>query len=97
MYAMAKMPKNGQRTGDSNWTRKVAPWRVAILEKLLILAKMTNLDGRNGNCVHFWTYLIYVNAETHKGLKRVTLICLLCLMLVIIHFRKYHIWNEKKR
>ena len=25
-------------------------------------------------------------AETHKGLKR-----------VIIHFRKYHIWKEKKR
>ena len=35
-------------------------------------------------------------SETHKGLKRVTLICLLCPMLVIIHFRKYHIWNEKK-
>ena len=39
----------------------------------------------------------WVQAETHKGLKRVTLICLLCPMLVIIHFRKYHIWNEKKR
>ena len=26
--------------------------------------------------------------ETHEGLKRVTLICLLCLILVIIHFRK---------
>ena len=38
-----------------------------------------------------------VLSETHKGLKRVTLICLLCPMLVIIHFRKYHIWNEKKR
>ena len=36
-------------------------------------------------------------SETHKGLKHVTLICLLCPMLVIIHFRKYHIWNEKKR
>ena len=35
--------------------------------------------------------------ETHKGLKRVTLICLLCPMLVIIHFRKNHVWNEKKR
>ena len=35
--------------------------------------------------------------ETHKGLKRVTLICLPCSMLVNIHFRKYHIWNEKKR
>ena len=42
-------------------------------------------------------YLLYVLPETHKGLKRVTLICLLCLMLVIIHFRKYHVWNEKKR
>ena len=39
----------------------------------------------------------YVISETHKGLKRATLICLLCPMLVIIHFRKYHIWNEKKR
>ena len=36
-------------------------------------------------------------SETHKGLKRVTLMCLLCPMLVIIHFQKYHIWNEKKR
>ena len=35
--------------------------------------------------------------ETHKGLKRVTLICLLCPMLVNIHFRKYHIRSEKKR
>ena len=58
MYAVAKMPKNGQRAGDSNWTPKVAPWVVAILEKLVILAKMRNLDGRNGNCVHLWTYLI---------------------------------------
>ena len=42
--------------------------------------------------------LIYYHIlpETHKGLKRVTLICLLCPMLVIIQFRKYHIWNEKK-
>ena len=39
----------------------------------------------------------YVVPETHKGLKRVTLTCLFCPMLVIIHFRKYHIWNEKKR
>ena len=39
----------------------------------------------------------YVSTETHKGLKRVTLICLPCPMLVNIHFRKYHIWNEKKR
>ena len=29
-----------------------------------------------------------VLSETHKGLKRVTLICLLCPMLVIIHFWK---------
>ena len=46
----------------------------------------------------FSTFTIYtLISETHKGLKRVTLICLLCPMLVIIHFRKYHIWNEKKR
>ena len=41
--------------------------------------------------------IVLVKSETHKGLKRVTLICLLCPMLVIIHFRKYHIWNKKKR
>ena len=44
--------------------------------------------------VSFWHELL---SETHKGLKRVTLICLLCPMLVIIQFRKYHIWNEKKK
>ena len=38
-----------------------------------------------------------VDTETRKGLKRVTFMCLLCPMLVIIHFRKHHIWNEKKR
>ena len=37
---------------------------------------------------------LFLIAETHKGLKRVTLVCLLCPMLVIIHFRKYHIWND---
>jgi len=36
-------------------------------------------------------------SETHKGLKCVTPICFLCLMLVNIHFRKYYIWDEKKR
>ena len=41
--------------------------------------------------------MFYMPPETHKGLKRVTLICLLCPMLVIIHFEKYHIWNEKKK
>ena len=41
-------------------------------------------------------YNYYIKPETHKGLKRVTLICLFCPMLVIIHFEKYHIWNEKK-
>ena len=44
----------------------------------------------------FWR-CYYILPETHKGLKRVTLVCLLCPMLVIIHFQKYHIWNEKKR
>ena len=41
IHAIAKMAKNRQ-AGDSNWMSKVAPWRVAIL------AKMTNLDGKNG-------------------------------------------------
>ena len=64
--------------------------------------KVKYLANYNGDTCFFFflvaegdTY--YVSPETHKGLKRVTLICLLCPMLVIIHFRKYHIWNEKKR
>ena len=47
--------------------------------------------------VPLMNYYYPLASETHKGLKRVTLICLLCPMLVIIHFRKYYIWNEKKR
>ena len=31
-----------------------------------------------------------LTSVTFKGLKCVTLICLLCPMLVIIHFQKYH-------
>ena len=55
------------------------------------------LDGKQ-NCFPREINEVYkVLPETHKGLKRVTLICLPCLMLVNIHFRKYHIWNEKKR
>ena len=42
IHAIAKMAKNRQKAGDSNWMSKVAPWRVAIL------AKMTNLDVENG-------------------------------------------------
>ena len=38
----------------------------------------------------------WLGPETHKELKCVTVICLPCPMLVNIHFRKYHIWNEKK-
>ena len=34
--------------------------------------------------------------ETHKGLKRVTLISLLCPMLVIVHFRNCHIGTRRK-
>ena len=41
IHAIAKMAKNRQEAGDSNWMPKVAPWRVAIL------AKMSNLDGEN--------------------------------------------------
>ena len=33
----------------------------------------------------------YNPSETHKGLKWVTLICLLFLMLVNIHFCKYYL------
>ena len=32
------------------------------------------------------TFTKTIKAETHKGLKRVTLRCLICPMLVIIHF-----------
>ena len=49
------------------------------------------------NDIDCWMVTNGLKPETHKGLKRVTLICLLYPMLVIIHFRKYHIWNEKKR
>ena len=37
--------------------------------------------------------------ETHKDLKLVTRIklCRFWLMLVIIHFRKYHIWNIRRK
>jgi len=45
---MAKMAKNRQRAGDSNWMPKVAPWRVAILAEMAILAKIANLDGESG-------------------------------------------------
>jgi len=38
-----------------------------------------------------------VKPETHKDLKRVTRICRFWLMLVIIHFRKYHIWNTRRK
>ena len=43
MHAVAKMAKNRQRAGDSNWTPKVAPWREAMLTIIAILAKMANL------------------------------------------------------
>jgi len=36
-------------------------------------------------------------SETYKDLKRVTRICGFWLMLVIIHFRKYHIWNMGRK
>ena len=31
---MAKTAKDRQRAGNSNWTPKVAPWRVTILAKI---------------------------------------------------------------
>ena len=45
----------------------------------------------------FFLLKYYITPETHKGLKRVIVICLLCPMLVNFYFRKYHIWNEIKR
>ena len=38
----------------------------------------------------------YVVSETHKGLKRVTLICLLCPMLVIIHLKVPYLEREEE-
>ena len=35
MHAMAEMAKNRQRAGDSNWTPKLASWRIAILAKMV--------------------------------------------------------------
>ena len=45
-----------------------------------------------------WSKLLLdlVISETDKGLKHVTLIYLLCLMLVNIHFRKHHIYLERE-
>ena len=45
-----------------------------------------------------WSKLLHdlVIWETHKGLKHATLICLLCPMLVNIHFWKYHNYLERK-
>ena len=39
--------ENRQRAGDSNWMPNVVPWRVAILAKMAILAKIANLDGKS--------------------------------------------------
>ena len=65
---------------------------MVVRAKNIVLEKVSTLSQ------HYLTNsLVLPVPETRKGLKRVTLICLLCLMLVIIQFRKYHIWNEKKR
>ena len=64
-----------------------------FLKVFWIRTNTVNVKGKNS--------IIWMShgvlTETQKGLKRVTLICLLCPVLVIIHFRKYPIWNEKKR
>ena len=55
-------------------------------------------DGGEAGCKEVrFIFCYYMKSETHKGWKCVTLICLLCPMLVIIHFWKYHIWKEKKK
>ena len=43
MHAMAKTVKNCQLPGDLNWMPKVAPWRLAILAKMVIVAKLAIL------------------------------------------------------
>ena len=40
MHAIAKIAKNRQRAGDSNWMPKVTHRRVAIMAKIAILAKL---------------------------------------------------------
>ena len=43
MHAMAKIAKNFEKlpaSGDLNWMPKEAPWRLAILAKLVVLAKI---------------------------------------------------------
>ena len=43
-------------SGDLNWMPKVAPWRLAILAKMAILAINCHFCHFR-QCVHFWTYL----------------------------------------
>ena len=44
--------ENGEKSpasGDLNWMPEVAPWRLAILAKMVILAKnASGLNGENG-------------------------------------------------
>ena len=43
---MHAMVKNRQKASDSNWMPKVAHWRVAILAKTAILAKLAKIHQR---------------------------------------------------
>ena len=71
---------------------------MAKVHKLNILKRKKCVRTKHTQRLKWIKLLLdFVISETRKGLKRVTLICLLCPMLVNIHFRKYHIWNEKKR
>ena len=66
-------------------------YNISCLKKMChIKVALFLTDGGEAGCKE-------MKSETHKGLKCVTLICLLCPMLVIIHFRKCHIRKEKKR
>ena len=43
MAILAKTGEKSPASGDLNWMPKVAPWRLAILEKMAILAKLAIL------------------------------------------------------
>ena len=68
---------------------------MAKVHKLNILKRKKCIRNKHTEIEISKLLLDLVISQTHQGLKRVTIICLLSLMLINIHFRKYHIWNDK--
>ena len=72
---------------------------VSVLLSIILLSVMNssviNAKWRKNKIENTKKY-VWIKPETHKGLKRVTLICLLCPMLVIIHFEKYIPYLERQ-